>query len=102
MTIQLPNTVAIGFTGHRALEDEARCRKAVFAFLEQQKKSASGLVYGISSVAAGGDLLFAESCIQLAIPLRVLLPLPAEEDRPAGYPGRSLPSRPHIPPDAHA
>jgi hypothetical protein len=27
-------------------------------------------------VAAGGDLLFAESCVQLGIPLRVLLPLP--------------------------
>ena len=79
--IQLPNTVAIGFTGHRALEDEARCRKAIFDFLEEQKKSASGLVYGISSVAAGGDLLFAESCIQLALPLRVLLPLPADEFR---------------------
>jgi len=81
MTIHLPNTVAIGFTGHRALEDEVRCRKAIFDFLQGQKQSASGLVYGISSVAAGGDLLFAESCIQLALPLRVLLPLPADEFR---------------------
>ena len=81
MTIHLPNTVAIGFTGHRTLDDETRCRKAIFYFLERKKKSASGLVYGISSVAAGGDLLFAESCLQLALPLRVLLPLPAEEFR---------------------
>ena len=80
-SIQLPATVAIGFTGHRALVDEAMCRKAVFGFLDRQKKSAAGLVYGISSVAAGGDLLFAESCVELAIPLHVLLPLPVEEFR---------------------
>jgi hypothetical protein len=73
--------MAIGFTGHRALQDEATCRKAIFGFLEQQKASASGIVYGVSSVAAGGDLLFAESCIQLGLPLRVLLPLPVEEFR---------------------
>jgi hypothetical protein len=81
LSIQLPTTVAIGFTGHRALGDEAKCRKSIFEFLERRKTSTSGLVYGISSVAAGGDLLFAESCIQLALPLRVLLPLPLEEFR---------------------
>ena len=80
-SVQLPATVAIGFTGHRTLDDEAQCRKSILEFLEQQKKSALGLVYGISSVAAGGDLLFAESCIQLALPLRVLLPLPVDEFR---------------------
>src|SRR5271157_3364739 len=80
-SIQLPATVAIGFTGHRALDDEAQCRKSILEFLEQRKESALGLVYGISSVAAGGDLLFAESCSQLALPLRVLLPMAAEEFR---------------------
>ena len=80
-SIQLPATVAIGFTGHRALGDEAKCRKVIFEFLQQRKASAAGVVYGISSVAAGGDLLFAESCIELGLPLRVLLPLPVEEFR---------------------
>ncbi len=80
-SIQLPATVAIGFTGHRALGDEERCRKLIFEFLERRKASSAGLVYGVSSVAAGGDLLFAESCIELALPLCVLLPLPAEEFR---------------------
>jgi hypothetical protein len=80
-SIQLPATVAIGFTGHRTLGDEAQCRKAILDFLERRKTSATGLVYGVSSVAAGGDLLFAESCIQLELPLCVLLPLPAEEFR---------------------
>jgi hypothetical protein len=79
--ILLPATVAIGFTGHRTLSDEAKCRKAILEYLEQRKASTSALVYGISSVAAGGDLVFAESCLQLALPLCVLLPLPVEEFR---------------------
>lgn len=79
--VRLPTALAIGFTGHRALGDETSCGKAIAAFLEQRKKSNPGLVYGLSSVAAGGDLLFAESCIQLGLPLRVLLPLPVEEFR---------------------
>jgi hypothetical protein len=80
-SIQLPVTLAIGFTGHRALDDESKSRKVIFDFLEQRKASTSALLYGISSVAAGGDLLFAECCIQLEMPLCVLLPLPAEEFR---------------------
>jgi hypothetical protein len=79
--VQLPHTVAIGFTGHRSLGDEARSRKLILDFLERRKASTPGLVFGISSVAAGGDLLFAESCIQLALPLCVLLPLPVDEFR---------------------
>jgi hypothetical protein len=73
--------VAIGFTGHRVLADEARCRESILAWLKGRKAAASGLVYGVSSVAAGADLLFAESCIQLELPLCVLLPMPAEEFR---------------------
>ena len=80
-SIQLPATVAIGFAGHRVLGDEAKCRQLIFDFLQQRKRSASGLVYGISSIATGGDLLFAESCLQLALPLCVLLPLPVDEFR---------------------
>ncbi len=80
-SIRLPATLAIGFSGHRALKDEAACRKSIYEFLEQRKASTPALLYGVSSVAAGGDLLFAESCIQLQIPLCVLLPLPVEEFR---------------------
>jgi len=80
-SIRLPATLGIGFTGHRELSDEAMCRKLIFDFLEHRKASNPGLVYGIASLAAGGDLLFAESCIRLALPLCVLLPLPVEEFR---------------------
>jgi len=80
-TIQLPVVLAIGFTGHRHLPDEAASRKLIYNFLAEKKQSTSEILLGVSSVAAGGDLLFAESCIALDIPLRVLLPLPQEEFR---------------------
>jgi hypothetical protein len=79
--IRLPSVLAIGFTGHRSLPDEAASRKLVCDFLRDQKAAIAGIVYGVSSAAAGGDLLFAESCVQLEIPLRVLLPLPQERFR---------------------
>lgn len=80
-SIQLPATVAIGFSGHRVLGDEAKCREMILSFLRQRSAASSELVYGVSSVAAGADLLFAESCIQLELPLCVLLPLPVDEFR---------------------
>ena len=40
-----------------------------------------GVVYGVTSAAAGGDLLFAETCIELNLPIRVFLPLPKEQFR---------------------
>lgn len=80
-TIRLPAVLGIGFSGHRTLREEARCRQAILDFLREQQTKSSGHVYGISSAAAGGDLLFAESCLELGIPLRVLLPMEREEFR---------------------
>jgi hypothetical protein len=78
--VRLPEVLAVGFTGHRKLAEQARCRAQILAFLREQ--SAGGLaVYGVSSVATGADLLFAESCLQLGLPLRVLLPMPQESFR---------------------
>jgi hypothetical protein len=79
--VRLPEVLAVGFTGHRKLTDEARCRKWIEDFLAQQKAKETRTLCGVSSVAAGGDLLFAESCLGLGIPLRVLLPLAREEFR---------------------
>jgi hypothetical protein len=76
--IQLPVVLAIGFTGHRSLPDESSSRTLIYNFLAEKKSSTPGIVYGISSLAVGGDLLFAESCIELGIPLRVLLPTPKD------------------------
>jgi hypothetical protein len=76
--IRLPAVLAIGFTGHRTLPNEAQSRELIRKFLEERKASTAATVYGVSSAAAGGDLVFAEVCIQLAIPLRILLPVSAE------------------------
>jgi hypothetical protein len=77
-SLRLPATLAVGFTGHRLLHDEANCRKWIYDFLKRKKVSARGVVHGVSSLAAGGDLLFAECCFELELPLCVLLPLPVE------------------------
>ncbi len=80
-SIRLPAVLAIGFTGHRSLKDEHKLRQQIRDFLREQKGAFEGIVYGVSSAAAGGDQLFAESCLELEIPLRVLLPRPAERFR---------------------
>jgi hypothetical protein len=79
--IILPSTVAIGFTGHRNLPEEAKSRACILKFLQDFKSKTDKTVYGVSSAAAGGDLLFAESCIQLGLPIRILLPAPKEQFR---------------------
>jgi hypothetical protein len=79
--VVLPSVLAIGFTGHRALADETASRGQIVRLLTELKTGAPGIVCGISSIAAGADLLFAESCLELGLPLRVLLPMPAEDFR---------------------
>ncbi len=78
-SVVLPITFAIGFTGHRKLADEKEGRAAIHKFLEAQKAETSSKIYGVSSVAAGADLIFAETCLHLGIPLRILLPFTPEE-----------------------
>ena len=79
--IRLPTVLPVGFSGHRRLPDEAASRAVLREFLRAYKASTPAIVYGVSSAAAGADLLFAESCLDLDIPLRILLPMPAEEFR---------------------
>ena len=80
-SVTLPPALAIGFTGHRTLSDEAMCRTAIRKALSDWKAMAPGVVYGVSSTAAGGDLLFAETCIDLGLPVRIFLPSPKEQFR---------------------
>jgi hypothetical protein len=79
--VQLPAALPIGFTGHRSLPDEATSRKVIRELLKARQESVAARIYGVTSTAAGGDLLFAESCIELGIPLRLLLPAPKEKFR---------------------
>lgn len=80
-SVNLPAALAIGFTGHRQLPDENKCRAAIRKVIEEWKVRVPGLVYGVSSTAAGGDLLFAETCIDLNVPIRIFLPFPKEKFR---------------------
>jgi hypothetical protein len=80
-SIVLPSTVAIGFTGHRNLPDESKSRACILKFLQEYKSGTNKIVYGVSSAAAGGDLLFAESCLQIGLPIRILLPVSKEQFR---------------------
>jgi len=79
--VALPEVLAVGFTGHRKVPYETKSRQVIPDFLARQKESHHGILYGVSSAAAGGDQLFAESCLELNIPLRILLPRPAEQFR---------------------
>jgi hypothetical protein len=72
--VRLPKVYAIGFVGDSSLADEGMCRRAIERFLSEQRGVADRILYGVSSLAAGGQLIFAESCIALGIPLRLLLP----------------------------
>jgi hypothetical protein len=80
-SVQLPTTLAIGFTGHRKIADESKCRDAIRKILLEWIEKAPGVVYGVTSAAVGGDLLFAETCAELKLPIRVFLPLPKEQFR---------------------
>jgi hypothetical protein len=79
--VQLPITLAIGFTGHRKLPDEGKSRAAIRKVLLEWVDKVPGIIYGVTSAASGGDLLFAETCIELKLPLRVFLPVPKEQFR---------------------
>ena len=79
--VHLPLALAIGFTGHRKLADEGRCRESIRKVLLEWIGKVPGVIYGVTSAAAGADLLFAETCLELQLPLRVFLPLPKEQFR---------------------
>jgi hypothetical protein len=79
--IRLPEVLVVGFSGHRKVPDEAKCGQAIHDFLLRRQQTHNGILCGVSSAASGGDQLFAESCLDLDIPLRILLPRPAEQFR---------------------
>jgi hypothetical protein len=77
-TVRLPNVHAIGFTGDVHLGDEGICRGAIDQFLRDKQAVAGRTAYGVSSIAPGASMVFAESCVALGVPLRVLLPAPRD------------------------
>jgi len=79
--VKLAPALQIAFSGHRTLIDENLCRSVIRKVLDDWKARAPNGISGLSSLAAGGDLLFAEVCFELGIPLQVLLPLPQAQFR---------------------
>jgi len=77
--IRLPATLAIGFTGQRGLLEEPKARALLLEFLRERCRQTEGVVYAISSLAEGGDLLFSEACIELGISLQLILPMASDE-----------------------
>lgn len=71
----------IGFTGHRQLPDPQAVGRALIAILESLRREIDGDLACVSSVAIGGDTLFACAALSLSIPWRALLPAPLAEFR---------------------
>ena len=79
--VRLTPALQIGFSGHRNLSDDRLCRDMIVKVLKDWQAKLPGGISGLSSIADGGDLIFAEACFELGIPVRVLLPLPPAQFR---------------------
>lgn len=73
----LPLFHVVGFTGHRQLADEARAAGYINQALAGLKGEAAGEWIGVSSAAAGSDLLFAAGVLEAGFTWEAVLPLPA-------------------------
>jgi hypothetical protein len=75
----LPQFHVVGFTGHRQVADPKRTAAAIRSVLSDLRKATPGEWIALSSVAAGGDSLFAEAALENDLSWHVVLPLaPAE------------------------
>ena len=75
----LPPVWIVGFTGHRHLKQPEKVGTLLRELLDSLGKEISGQLVGHSSIAIGGDTLFAEACVASGIPWIALLPF-AEGD----------------------
>lgn len=76
---ELPLFHVVGFTGHRQLADGAKAERYVRGALETLRGEAAGEWIGLSSAAAGSDLLFAAGVLEAGFAWEAVLPLPAGE-----------------------
>jgi hypothetical protein len=75
----LPPVWIVGFTGHRRLREPQKVGALLRELLRSLSKEIPGQLVGHSSIAIGGDTLFAEACLSSDIPWIALLPF-AEGD----------------------
>lgn len=75
----LPLFHVVGFTGHRHLTNAAVIAEAMRTALRALRAEASGEWIALSSVAAGGDMLFCRQALELGHVWHCILPLPTAE-----------------------
>jgi hypothetical protein len=80
-TDQLPLFHVVGFSGHRQLAQSAAIASAVRGVLQSLQKESPGEWLALSSVAIGGDMLFAAEALRLNLAWHAILPLPPAEFR---------------------
>lgn len=68
----------LGFAGHRNVPDKDAQRRVIRKELAMMREKLGPGMIGVSSAAAGADLLFLRSCVELRIPAIVILPFPEE------------------------
>lgn len=68
----------IGFAGHRRITEPATLKAVILRELETFAADLNGEVVGLSSAAAGADLVFLEACAEAGLRTVVLLPFGRE------------------------
>ncbi len=69
----------LGFTGHRHIENEGKVADVLREVIASVDRDLGGDLIGRSSVASGGDTLFAEACVAAHFKWIALLPFPETE-----------------------
>jgi hypothetical protein len=69
----------VGFTGHRRIEDETKVAQVLRDVISSLHRDVGADLIGRSSVASGGDTLFAEACLAANLRWVALLPFPEAE-----------------------
>jgi hypothetical protein len=71
--------LVLGFTGHRRVRDEDKVGKVLCELIASLRRESGREMMGRSSIASGGDVLFAEACLASNLKWIALLPFPEAE-----------------------
>ena len=66
----------VGFTGHRRVRNEEKIAEALRGVIASIRRDAGRGIIGRSSIASGGDTLFAEACFAAKLKWITQLPFP--------------------------
>ena len=75
----LPPAWVVGFAGHRHLQNREKVREVLLTLVNSLRAEISGQLVGYSSVAIGGDTIFAEALLSCGLPWMALLPHPEHD-----------------------